>query len=126
MQVGRGREKKRGENQVSRSRSRRKKKRLKFYFHFRSLSKNILKKRDSFPKDAGLDEACFQVPYDILVMSVGCTNNTFGVKGVEVRCMLFCFFRFLLYSSSISLLLHPLTLSLSLSLLLPPPPLSSS
>lgn len=33
-----------------------------------------------FPKDAGLDEACFKVPYDILVVCVGCENNTFGIQ----------------------------------------------
>lgn len=42
-----------------------------------------------FPKDAGLDEACFKVPYDVLVLAVGCTNNTFGVKGVEEHAFFF-------------------------------------
>jgi NADH:ubiquinone reductase (non-electrogenic) len=35
-----------------------------------------------FPEDAGFPEACFKVPYDILVLSVGCINNTFGIQGV--------------------------------------------
>jgi NADH:ubiquinone reductase (non-electrogenic) len=30
-----------------------------------------------------------QVPYDILVVSVGSINNTFGVPGVEENCMFF-------------------------------------
>eukprot|EP00232_Nephroselmis_pyriformis_P022767 CAMPEP_0182864046 /NCGR_PEP_ID=MMETSP0034_2-20130328/6967_1 /TAXON_ID=156128 /ORGANISM="Nephroselmis pyriformis, Strain CCMP717" /LENGTH=626 /DNA_ID=CAMNT_0024996293 /DNA_START=91 /DNA_END=1971 /DNA_ORIENTATION=- len=36
-----------------------------------------------FPKDAGFPEACFKIPYDILVMSIGSVNNTFGTPGVE-------------------------------------------
>jgi NADH:ubiquinone reductase (non-electrogenic) len=36
-----------------------------------------------FPEDAGFPEACFKLPYDILILSVGCVNNTFGIKGVE-------------------------------------------
>lgn len=36
-----------------------------------------------FPEDAGFPEACFKLPYDILVLSVGCVNNTFGIQGVE-------------------------------------------
>lgn len=36
-----------------------------------------------FPEDAGFPEACFKLPYDILILSVGCVNNTFGVQGVE-------------------------------------------
>lgn len=35
-----------------------------------------------FPEDAGFPEACFKVPYDVLVMAVGCVNNTFGIQGV--------------------------------------------
>lgn len=35
-----------------------------------------------FPEDAGFPEACFKIPYDILVMAVGCVNNTFGIQGV--------------------------------------------
>lgn len=35
-----------------------------------------------FPEDAGFPEACFKVPYDILVLGVGCVNNTFGIQGV--------------------------------------------
>ena len=42
-----------------------------------------------FPKDAGLDEACFKIPYDVLVLAVGCTNNTFGVAGVEEHAFFF-------------------------------------
>lgn len=36
-----------------------------------------------FPDDAGFPEACFKLPYDILVLSVGCVNNTFGIEGVK-------------------------------------------
>jgi len=42
-----------------------------------------------FPKDSGFAEACFQVPYDILVCSVGSTNNTFGCPGVTENCLFF-------------------------------------
>ncbi len=33
-----------------------------------------------FPADAGLDEACFQISYDVLVVAVGSVNNTFGIQ----------------------------------------------
>lgn len=82
---------------------------------------NEKKNTTSFPKDAGLDEACFQVPYDILVMSVGCTNNTFGVKGVEVRLFFgscSCSFFFFVLFSSASL---PTLFSLFPSPFFPPP-----
>jgi len=36
-----------------------------------------------FPEDAGFPEACFKLPYDILILSVGCINNTFGIEGVN-------------------------------------------
>uniref|UniRef100_A0A383VLR6 NADH:ubiquinone reductase (non-electrogenic) n=1 Tax=Tetradesmus obliquus TaxID=3088 RepID=A0A383VLR6_TETOB len=42
-----------------------------------------------FPKDAGLDEACFKIAYDILIIGVGSVNNTFGVKGVAEYCQFF-------------------------------------
>jgi NADH:ubiquinone reductase (non-electrogenic) len=42
-----------------------------------------------FPKDAGLDEACFKMSYDLLVVGVGSVNNTFGIKGVEDHCVYF-------------------------------------
>lgn len=42
-----------------------------------------------FPADAGLDEACFKMNYDILVISVGSINNTFGIKGVDEYCTYF-------------------------------------
>uniref|UniRef100_A0A7S3QLS1 NADH:ubiquinone reductase (non-electrogenic) n=1 Tax=Dunaliella tertiolecta TaxID=3047 RepID=A0A7S3QLS1_DUNTE len=42
-----------------------------------------------FPADSGLDEACFQVSYDVLVMGVGCVNNTFGIRGIQEHCNLF-------------------------------------
>ena len=38
-----------------------------------------------FPDDAsgqGFPEACFKVSYDLLVLGVGCVNNTFGIQGV--------------------------------------------
>jgi NADH:ubiquinone reductase (non-electrogenic) len=42
-----------------------------------------------FPKDAGFPEACFRMPYDHLVVSVGSINNTFGIKGVQEHCFFF-------------------------------------
>jgi hypothetical protein len=42
-----------------------------------------------FPKDAGFPEACFQMGYDHLIVSVGSVNNTFGVKGVKEYCLFF-------------------------------------
>jgi NADH dehydrogenase FAD-containing subunit len=36
-----------------------------------------------FPEDAGFPEACFKVPYDVLVLACGCVNNTFGIQGVQ-------------------------------------------
>jgi NADH dehydrogenase FAD-containing subunit len=33
-----------------------------------------------FPADAGLDEACFQISYDVLIVAVGSVNNTFGIQ----------------------------------------------
>ncbi|KAG2486568.1 hypothetical protein HYH03_014738 [Edaphochlamys debaryana] len=42
-----------------------------------------------FPEDAGLDAACFKMSYDVLVMSVGSVNNTFGIKGVDQYCTYF-------------------------------------
>lgn len=35
-----------------------------------------------FPEDAGFPEACFKLPYDVLILGVGCVNNTFGIQGV--------------------------------------------
>lgn len=42
-----------------------------------------------FPKDAGLDEACFKIKYDMLIIGVGSVNNTFGIKGVQEHCQFF-------------------------------------
>ena len=42
-----------------------------------------------FPADAGLDQACFKVPYDVLVLAVGCVNNTFGLQGVAEHAFFF-------------------------------------
>eukprot|EP00195_Chlamydomonas_chlamydogama_P008836 CAMPEP_0202898464 /NCGR_PEP_ID=MMETSP1392-20130828/6978_1 /ASSEMBLY_ACC=CAM_ASM_000868 /TAXON_ID=225041 /ORGANISM="Chlamydomonas chlamydogama, Strain SAG 11-48b" /LENGTH=558 /DNA_ID=CAMNT_0049584399 /DNA_START=316 /DNA_END=1992 /DNA_ORIENTATION=- len=42
-----------------------------------------------FPADAGFDEACFKMSYDVLIMAVGCVNNTFGIKGVDTYCNYF-------------------------------------
>jgi NADH:ubiquinone reductase (non-electrogenic) len=39
-----------------------------------------------FPADSGFAEACFKVSYDVLVIGVGCVNNTFGIKGVDQYC----------------------------------------
>jgi hypothetical protein len=33
-----------------------------------------------FPADAGLDEACFKMSYDVLLVGVGSVNNTFGIQ----------------------------------------------
>ncbi|KAJ9530429.1 hypothetical protein QJQ45_000803 [Haematococcus lacustris] len=42
-----------------------------------------------FPDDNGFPEACFKISYDVLVVSVGSVNNTFGIKGVESHCNFF-------------------------------------
>lgn len=42
-----------------------------------------------FPEDAGFPQACFRMQYDHLIVSVGSTNNTFGVKGVQEHCFFF-------------------------------------
>ena len=42
-----------------------------------------------FPEDAGFPEACFKIPYDILILGVGCINNTFGIQGVAEHTMFF-------------------------------------
>lgn len=42
-----------------------------------------------FPADAGFPEACFKIQYDVLVVAVGCVNNTFGIKGVQQYCNFF-------------------------------------
>jgi NADH:ubiquinone reductase (non-electrogenic) len=42
-----------------------------------------------FPRDVGFPEACFKVPYDMLVVAVGSVNNTFGIKGVTEHTMAF-------------------------------------
>jgi NADH:ubiquinone reductase (non-electrogenic) len=42
-----------------------------------------------FPEDAGFPEACWKLPYDILVLGVGSVNNTFGIKGVADHCNFF-------------------------------------
>ncbi|KAK9830323.1 hypothetical protein WJX72_011009 [[Myrmecia] bisecta] len=42
-----------------------------------------------FPLDANLGEACFKLPYDILVIGVGSVNNTFGIEGVTEHCFFF-------------------------------------
>ena len=34
----------------------------------------------NFPKHAGLEQYNFEVPYDILIYSVGSTTNTFGIQ----------------------------------------------
>ena len=36
-----------------------------------------------------LDQACFKVPYDVLILAVGCVNNTFGVQGVAEHAFFF-------------------------------------
>ena len=42
-----------------------------------------------FPKDSGLDEACFKVDYDVLVWPSAAPPTTFGVKGVEEHAFFF-------------------------------------
>ncbi|KAK9815675.1 hypothetical protein WJX72_007865 [[Myrmecia] bisecta] len=42
-----------------------------------------------FPQDVGLAEACFKVPFDLLVLAVGSVTNTFGIEGVEEHCFFF-------------------------------------
>lgn len=42
-----------------------------------------------FPEDAGFPEACFKIPYDTLIMGVGCVNNTFGIQGVQEHTLFF-------------------------------------
>lgn len=42
-----------------------------------------------FPRDVGFPEACFKVPYDMLVVAVGSVNNTFGIKGVKEHTLSF-------------------------------------
>ncbi|KAL3146637.1 tubulin alpha 1 [Trebouxia sp. C0010 RCD-2024] len=42
-----------------------------------------------FPADAGMDECCFKMEYDILVLGVGSVNNTFGIKGVQEHTFFF-------------------------------------
>ena len=42
-----------------------------------------------FPEDAGFPEACFKIPYDVLIMGVGCINNTFGIQGVQEHTLFF-------------------------------------
>ncbi|CAL5221824.1 g4081 [Coccomyxa viridis] len=42
-----------------------------------------------FPPASGMDESCFKIPYDILVLAVGSINNTFGIKGVGEHTIFF-------------------------------------
>jgi len=61
--------------------------------YYEALCQSIDPEREElvccFPKDAGLDQACFKVEYDILVVAVGSINNTFGTPGVEENCYFF-------------------------------------
>lgn len=41
------------------------------------------------PPPPGLDEACFKISYDTLVIGIGSINNTFGIKGVQEYCNFF-------------------------------------
>ncbi|KAL3151414.1 tubulin alpha 1 [Trebouxia sp. C0009 RCD-2024] len=43
----------------------------------------------NFPKHAGIEQYNFEVPYDILVYSVGSVVNTFGIKGVQEHAFFF-------------------------------------
>ena len=36
-----------------------------------------------------MDECCFKMEYDILVLGVGSINNTFGIKGVQEHTFFF-------------------------------------
>uniref|UniRef100_A0A061RCA7 NADH:ubiquinone reductase (non-electrogenic) n=1 Tax=Tetraselmis sp. GSL018 TaxID=582737 RepID=A0A061RCA7_9CHLO len=40
-----------------------------------------------YKKDSEAPGECFDIPYDILVVAVGSTRNTFGCPGVEEHCM---------------------------------------
>jgi len=42
-----------------------------------------------YPDDAGNETACFKIPYDMLLFSVGAKNSTFGIKGVAENCHFF-------------------------------------
>ena len=44
----------------------------------------------NFPKHAGLEQYNFEVPYDILVYSVGSVVNTFGIEVGEALAILLC------------------------------------
>lgn len=61
--------------------------------YYEALCKEVDTKKKElvccFPADAGLDEACFKMTYDVLVMAVGSVNNTFGIKGVDQYCNYF-------------------------------------
>lgn len=52
--------------------------------YYEAMAKAIDTKRKQlvacFPADAGLDEACFQISYDVLIVAVGSVNNTFGIQ----------------------------------------------
>lgn len=41
------------------------------------------------PNDDGNSAAMFTVPYDILLVGVGCITNTFGIQGVDKYCSFF-------------------------------------
>lgn len=42
-----------------------------------------------FPADTGMDECCFKLEYDILILGVGSINNTFGIQGVQEHTFFF-------------------------------------
>ena len=39
----------------------------------------------NFPRHAGLEQFSFQIPYDIMIYSVGSKVNTFGIKVLVTR-----------------------------------------
>jgi len=60
---------------------------------FEAVCEQILPEEQSvvacFPRDVGFPEACFKIPYDILLVAVGSVNNTFGIQGVKEHTMPF-------------------------------------
>eukprot|EP00798_Chlamydomonas_sp_ICE-L_P004949 gene4949-34725_t len=60
---------------------------------FEALCKDINPEKKEmvccYPADNGIATSCFKLEYDVLVMAVGCVNNTFGIKGVDEHCFYF-------------------------------------
>ena len=41
------------------------------------------------PRQDGSNGTCFELAYDLLVLGVGASSTTFGIKGVEEHCLQF-------------------------------------